>query len=155
MLLYPISEVSVNLFGRLSGYYFGFGPGWRSRAKYSLIANFVVNQLRPSFLAHSSPLSARYRRCLVVNPLILAASLSEINSSRPGWSSLDFCMFVIHNNFTLSVRTGHWGYWCAMLCLLPKRDLWMMWQIKIVKRSEQAQRRISSMSSKRKQESPT
>lgn len=66
------------------GYFLGLGPGRRSRAKYSLTACAVVNQFRPSFLAQSSPLLAKCRRCLVVNPLSLAASSSVIKSSSPG-----------------------------------------------------------------------
>jgi len=66
-----------------------FGPGRRSRARYSRTASSVVTQLRPIFLAQNTPWEASRLRCSCDSPLSLAAALSEIKSSKSGedWSS--------------------------------------------------------------------
>lgn len=62
-----------------------FGPGLRLRASYSLTARRVVNQSLPIFLPSISLSRTNKRRWLWENPLIVAAMLSGINSSRLGW----------------------------------------------------------------------
>ena len=76
----------------------GFGPGRRSRARYSLTAWAVVTQFRPSFTPHMSPRLTRSRRWLADSPLIFAASRRVINSLKFGWSgllSLAVCVMVM------------------------------------------------------------
>jgi len=75
-------------------------PGRRSVAKYSRIAVSVVNQSRPYFLPQTIPLWSNKRRCLLVNPLILAASVNGIRfwrASSPEGSRGSSLMFIVYN----------------------------------------------------------
>lgn len=82
--LYPITGIiRVQLF--LPGAFLGFGPGFRSRAKYSLTASTVVTQFRPIRNPHISPSLTIRLKWSGDSPLISAALLREINSSRRGW----------------------------------------------------------------------
>lgn len=48
---------------------------------YSATASRVVTQFRPNFRARSLPCRARRPRCLILSPLMAAASESGMNSS--------------------------------------------------------------------------
>src|SRR5579859_2109690 len=73
----------VNTTGQIT-YFTALGPGRRSRARYSLTARAVVNQSRPIFLPQSLPCRAIRRRWLWESPLISAATVRGISSSKLG-----------------------------------------------------------------------